>query len=462
MARSKLKRIFTCGHCGHIEPKWLGRCPGCKSWGGLVETLEQPEVNQEGHRRRSPGGGESPVPLGQVGADSAVRHGTGIGELDRVLGGGIVPGSLTLIGGDPGIGKSTLLLTASASLCELGPVLYVSGEESLAQTRMRADRLGLPSKASSRLHLLAETNGEAVLAQAGSMQPAALVIDSIQTLYLPDIGSAPGSVAQVRELTGALLGHAKRSGTPTFLVGHVTKDGAIAGPRVLEHMVDTVLYLEGDRYHAYRILRAHKNRFGSVAEIGVFEMREEGLVEVPDPSSVFLSERPEAAPGSVVTSALSGSRPVLVEIQVLVSPGVSGAPARRTSVGVDRVRVALLAAVLEKRLGLSLFDQDMFVNVAGGLTLDEPAVDLAVSVAIASSFKGVPCEPGVLLIGEVGLGGEVRSVSQAELRLAEAAKMGFTCAVVPEGNRERLGKVPSMLIRGVRTLEEAVEAALSS
>jgi DNA repair protein RadA/Sms len=299
-----------------------------------------------------------------------------------------------------------------------------------------------------------------VLAAAEEMKPSAMVVDSIQTLHLPELGSAPGSVAQVRELTGVLLGFAKRTGIPTFLVGHVTKDGAIAGPKVLEHMVDTVLYFEGDRYHAYRILRAHKNRFGSVSEIGVFEMREEGLVEVADPSAVFLAERPDGAPGSVVTASLSGSRPVLVEIQVLVSQGVSGGSARRTTLGVDHARVALLAAVLEKRLGLTLFDQDLFVNVAGGLSLDEPAVDLAVAVAIASSLKGVPCDPGVLVLGEVGLTGEVRAVSQVELRLAEAAKMGFSCAVVPEGNRARLGKVPSILIRGAKTLEEAVEVAL--
>ncbi len=455
----KARKVFSCGHCGHTEPKWLGRCPGCDTWGSLIAGFEAEQRAPSRINRRSPGEGSRPVPLGEVGTDRAPRRSTGIEELDRVLGGGIVPGSMTLIGGDPGIGKSTLLLAASASLCSHGKVLYASGEESLAQTRMRADRLGLSSKVGDQLFLLAETDGERVLAEAEAMQPTALVIDSIQTLHLPELGSAPGSVAQVRELTAVLLGFAKRTGTPTFLVGHVTKDGAIAGPKVLEHMVDTVLYFEGDRYHAYRILRAHKNRFGSVSEIGVFEMREEGLVEVADPSAVFLAERPQSAAGSIVTSSLSGSRPVLVEIQVLANSCQGGA-ARRTSVGVDHVRVALLAAVLEKHLGLCLSDQDLFVNVAGGLSLDEPAVDLAVALAMASSVRNKPCDPSLIVTGEVGLAGEVRSVNQVELRLIEAAKMGFSTAIVPEGNQSRLGKTPPMLIRGVRTLEEAVEATL--
>ncbi len=456
----RARTVFSCGHCGHTEPKWLGRCPGCDTWGSLVEGIEPAGGDRSPGLRRSPGSGGSPVTLGQVGSDEAPRSSTGIGELDRVLGGGVVPGSLILIGGDPGIGKSTLLLMASGKLSSKGPVLYVSGEESLAQTRMRADRLKLVDEVGETLFLLAETDGELVLAEAEKMKPRALVVDSIQTLHLPELGSAPGSVAQVRELTGALLGFAKRTGTPTFLVGHVTKDGAIAGPKVLEHMVDTVLYFEGDRYQAYRVLRAHKNRFGSVSEIGVFEMREEGLMEVPDPSAVFLAERPEGVPGSVVTSSLTGTRPVLVEIQVLANTVPKGVPPRRTSVGVDHVRVALLAAVLEKRLGLKLHEHDLFVNVAGGITVDEPAVDLSLVLAIASSVNGVPCNQGLIVLGEVGLAGEVRSVSQVELRLAEAAKMGFTGAVIPQGNQARLGKIPPMLVRGVRSLEEAVQIAL--
>lgn len=452
----KAKAVFTCTHCGHSEPKWLGRCPGCGAWGGLAEEVVVPLADAR-RALRTPGAGGRPVPLPDVGADDAPRRPTGIGELDRVLGGGVVPGALTLIGGDPGIGKSTLLLMASGRLCGLGPVLYVSGEESLLQIKLRAERLGISE---AGLHVLAETDGQRILAEAERMVPAALVVDSIQTLHLPEVASAPGSVTQVREMTGLLLGFAKRTGVPTFLVGHVTKDGSIAGPRVLEHMVDTVLYFEGDRSHAYRILRAHKNRFGSVAEIGVFEMRKEGLVEVPDPSAIFLAERPEGAPGSTVAASVSGSRPVLVEIQALVSQSASGGSARRTAIGIDGTRLALLAAVLEKRVGVTLWDQDVFVNVAGGLHLDEPAADLPVAVSLMSSLQGVPVDPAVVVLGEVGLAGEVRAVSQIELRLAEAAKMGFTVAVVPEGNRARMHGDPPILVRGVRTVEEALEAAL--
>ncbi len=453
----KARQVFTCTECGHSEAKWLGKCPGCGGWSTLVEETVAPPASAA-RARRTPGVGGRPVPLREVGTDDAPRRPTGIAELDRVLGGGVVPGSLVLIGGDPGIGKSTLMLMAAARLCGLGPVLYVSGEESLAQIRLRAGRLGIDAEA---LHLLAETDGDRVLAEAGKMKPAALVIDSIQTLHVPEVGSAPGSVVQVRELTGLLLGFAKRTGTPTFLVGHVTKEGSIAGPRVLEHMVDTVLYFEGDRSHAYRVLRAHKNRFGSVAEIGVFEMQKAGLVEVPDPSAIFLAERPEKASGSVVAASVSGSRPVLVEIQALVTQGVSGGSARRTAIGVEGTRLSLLAAVLEKRLGLTLFDQDIFVNVAGGLALEEPAADLPVAVAVLSSLRNRPVDPGIVVLGEVGLAGEVRAVSQVEARLAEAAKMGFTVAVVPEGNRARLVGEAPILVRGVKTLEEALEATLA-
>ena len=450
MAR-KPRTLFTCTECGHQAPKWLGRCPDCGRWGSLVEEVHTPAAPA----RRGPGTGEGPIPLGAVQAEPAPRQPTGIGEFDRVLGGGLVPGSLVLIGGDPGIGKSTLLLMASQALARRGPVLYVSGEESVAQIRMRADRLGVRS---DDILLYAETDGSRVLAEAERRRPIALVIDSIQTLHLPEIPSSPGSVAQVRALTSAAMALAKQKGIPTFLVGHVTKEGAIAGPRVLEHMVDTVLYFEGDRSHAFRILRAHKNRFGSVSEIGVFEMRREGLVEVPDPSALFLEERTEATPGSVVAATLGGSRPVLVEVQALVSQSAAG-QARRTALGIDRNRLALLLAVLEKRLGLALYDQDAYVNVAGGLTVDEPALDLAVALAVLSSFRSLPIDPSLVVFGEVGLSGEIRAVGQVEQRLSEAAKMGFTTALVPEGNRQRLTDAGPILVRGVRTLEAAVEAA---
>ncbi|RMG12197.1 MAG: DNA repair protein RadA [Deltaproteobacteria bacterium] len=451
----KPRIVYGCIECGHQAPKWLGRCPECGSWGSLVEETAAPGPPSS-HGAHRLGGGGSPVPLPEVDTEATPRRPTGLAELDRVLGGGLVPGSVVLIGGDPGIGKSTLLLMACQRLAAQGPVLYVSGEESLSQIRLRAERLGVDR---AQILLLAETDGSRVLAEAERLAPAALVVDSIQTLHLPEIGSAPGSVSQVRELTGRLLGLAKRRGIPTFLVGHVTKEGAIAGPRLLEHMVDTVLYFEGDRSHAYRILRAHKNRFGSVSEIGVFEMRREGLAEVPDPSALFLSERPAAAPGSVVAATVSGSRPVLVEVQALVSQAPAG-QARRTALGIDRNRLSLLVAVLEKRLGLTLFDQDAYVNVAGGLTVDEPALDLAVALAVLSSFRGQPVDPQLVVLGEVGLAGEIRAVAQVEQRLAEAAKMGFTTALVPEGNRSRLSEEAPILVRGVRTLEEAVEAAL--
>ncbi|MDF1561408.1 MAG: DNA repair protein RadA [Deltaproteobacteria bacterium] len=454
----KARAIFSCTTCGHQEPKWLGRCPECGAWGALVEEIAVSSSSEKA-AARSPGQGGRPVPLPEAGAEDFQRRSTGITELDRVLGGGVVPGALSLIGGDPGIGKSTLMLMAAARLAnEHGPVLYVSGEESVAQIRLRADRLGLEAPT---LHLLAETDGEKVLAQASAMEGlCALVLDSIQTLHLPEISSAPGSVSQVRELTGLFLGWSKRRGVPTFLVGHVTKDGAIAGPRVLEHMVDTVLYFEGDRGHAYRILRAHKNRFGSAAEIGVFEMQRSGLVEVPDPSAVFLAGRPEDAPGSVVTAALSGSRPVLVEVQALCSQSPTGGSARRTAIGVENTRLALLAAVLERRLGLTLYDHDIFVNVAGGLSLDEPAADLPVACAIVSSLRGVPLDPRTILFGEVGLTGEVRAVAQTELRLSEAAKLGFKTAILPADTLARLTEDPPLAVLGVRSLDEALDAAL--
>jgi len=392
------------------------------------------------------------VRLADVMTSSEARCCTEIRELDRVLGGGVVPGSFVLLGGDPGIGKSTLLLAALDRLARQVPTLYVSGEESLTQTKMRADRLQLGS---SHLHLLAETDAEKVLAAAQALKPSAMAIDSIQTMYLPDLGSAPGSIAQVREVAGRLMAFAKQSGVPTFLIGHVTKEGAIAGPRVLEHIVDTVLYFEGDRGHPFRILRAHKNRFGSTNEIGVFEMKGSGLVEVADPSALFLAERPLGKPGSVVTSTFNGTRPLLVEVQALVAPTGYGT-ARRTAMGVDTNRVALLAAVLERKEDVQLTGCDIFVNVAGGMQLTDPDADLAVCAALVSSLRNRPLDPHTLVLGEVGLAGEVRAVGQIELRLSEAEKMGFRQIVLPKACSRKLEPKKISLV-AVETLSEALE-----
>ena len=452
----KQKTVFACGECGHASPKWLGQCPACKRWNTLNEELPPPE--ERGAPRVFGGVARAarPVPLHEVEASEDARLRTGIGELDRVLGGGVVPGSLVLLGGDPGIGKSTLLLTALERLAAVvagRPILYVTGEESARQVKLRADRLGVTA---ATLHLYPETDAGKVLHAAEQLRPAVLAIDSIQTQYLPELVSAPGTVTQIRETTARFMAFAKITDTPTFLVGHVTKDGAIAGPRVLEHMVDTVLYFEGGGAHPYRILRAHKNRYGSASEIGVFEMKAGGLAEVQNPSALFLSERPEGAPGSAVAAALSGSRTLLVEVQALVSPATFGTP-RRTALGVDSNRVALLAAVLEKKVGIDILGCDLFVNVAGGLTLDDPAADLATVAALASSFRNRALDGRTLVLGEVGLAGEVRAVAQADARLAEAARLGFTRALVPAGNA-RHAEVPAGLsIEPVETVTEALD-----
>jgi len=445
----KARLIHTCQACGHQSPKWLGRCPDCKAWGTLVEELVEP-VTARGSQTVN----VKPQTLASIQVDATPRAATGIGELDRVLGGGLVSGSLVLLGGDPGIGKSTLLLMALEGLSRLGQVLYVSGEESAHQTKLRAERLGI---AGAGVHLLCETDADRVLAAAAEMRPRVLAIDSIQTLHHPDIPSAPGSVIQVREVAGRLLRYAKDANVATILVGHVTKDGSIAGPRVLEHLVDTVLYFEGDRGHAYRILRAHKNRFGSTNEIGVFEMAGRGLLEVPDPSALFLAERHAGAPGSAVVAALSGTRPLLYEIQALVLGSAFGTP-RRTSIGIDGNRVALLAAVLEKRAGVDLVGCDLFVNVAGGGEIDEPAADLAVVAALASSFRKQAIDSQTLLLGEVGLAGEVRAISLPEVRLAEARKLGFKRVVLPRLSAERCQNVSGLTLVPVSDLNEALGA----
>ncbi|PLX82995.1 MAG: DNA repair protein RadA [Desulfuromonas sp.] len=448
----KHKTVFSCQQCGHQSPKWLGRCPDCAQWNTLVEEA-LPAAKTKG---RAPGPAGRPQRLQEVQAAEEDRIRCGIGEFDRVLGGGVVPGSLTLIGGDPGIGKSTLLLQGVDRLAAAGLALYVTGEESTRQVKLRGERLGACAE---NLYLLAETSLEAILERVKELNPAFLVIDSIQTVFTAALESAPGSVSQVRECAGRLMQLAKGEGVPTFLVGHVTKDGAIAGPRMLEHMVDTVLYFEGDPGHPYRILRAVKNRFGSTNEIGVFEMQEKGLREVSNPSELFLAERPEGAAGSSVVSSLEGSRPILVELQALVSGSSFGTP-RRTAMGIDHNRVSLLVAVLEKKVGLSLLSQDIFVNVAGGVRLDEPAVDLGVLAALASSHLNRPVPPRTLLFGEVGLAGEVRAVSRPELRVKEAARLGFDRCLLPAGNLKSIEPPPAMELVGVRSVEQALDGLL--
>lgn len=445
------KTVFSCSQCGSQSPKWLGRCPDCGAWNSMAEETQM--VSKSGRESRSTGMSTAPVPIGEVPPQAEVRLPCGIGELDRVLGGGLVPGSLVLIGGDPGIGKSTLLLQAMHHLAAEGDVLYVSGEESAAQTRLRGERLGLSGR---RLLVLAENGLEEIVAQVEQLRPRAVVVDSIQTVWTRSLESAPGSVSQVRESAGRLMVLAKGSGIPVFIVGHVTKDGAIAGPRVLEHMVDTVLYFEGDRGHPYRILRAVKNRFGSTNEIGVFEMKSGGLEEVSNPSELFLSERPLDAPGSVVTASLEGSRPLLVEIQALVTPSSYGTP-RRTTIGVDGNRLALLVAVLEKKAGLHLGGQDIFLNVAGGARLSEPAADLAILLAVASSHLDRPLPHQTVVFGEVGLAGEIRAITQPELRILEATKLGFKDCLLPAGNLRRLPKT-QLRLEGVASVQEALQS----
>jgi len=451
------KSIYACAECGHSSPKWMGQCPSCHRWNTLHEEVA-PDVRRPS-RAPSPGGAAKPIPLCEVVASEDERIRTGIGELDRVLGGGVVPGMLVLLGGDPGIGKSTLLLTALDRLAKQlsgRPVLYVSGEESARQVKLRADRLGVEAP---NLHLLAETDASRVLHVASQLEPAVLAVDSIQTQYLPELASAPGTVTQIREVTARLMGYAKTTETPVFLVGHVTKDGSIAGPRVLEHIVDTVLYFEGGGAHPYRVLRAHKNRFGSASEIGVFEMKSRGLAEVANPSALFLAERPQDAAGSAVTAALSGTRTLLVEVQALVAPTGFGTP-RRTALGLDPARVALLAAVLEKKVGLDILGCDLFVNVAGGMTLEDPAADLATVAALASSFRDKVIDARTLVLGEVGLAGEVRAVAQAEARLSEAARLGFRRAVVPAGNARHAEVPKSIEVVGVETVGDALDRLL--
>ena len=448
---AKATTRFVCQHCGYASAKWLGRCPECGEWNSLVE-----EATQSGKPAGAVTSADKPRSIAEVEVDHAPRMRTGIHELDRVLGGGLVAGSLVLLGGDPGIGKSTLLLQALDGVARAGKqVLYVSGEESVQQTALRAGRLGVQTKS---LHVLAETQLERILDEATAMRPAVLAVDSVQTMHAASLESIPGSVGQVRETAGRLLTFAKTKGVPVVLVGHVTKDGSLAGPKTLEHVVDCVLYFEGERTHNYRVLRTTKNRFGSTNEIGVFEMRAEGLGEVANPSALFLAERPVGAPGSIVVASVEGSRPILVEIQALVAHA-AGMP-RRTALGIDPNRVSLLLAVIERRAGIDVLGQDVFVNVAGGVRLSEPASDLGVLAAVASSARSRPVDPHTLCFGEVGLAGEVRAVAGAELRLAEAKKLGFRRCVLPELSRSQLLGKPELELVGVRDVGSALDALL--
>lgn len=454
---AKVKVTFSCQQCGYESPKWLGRCPGCSSWNSMVEEVERDR--KKGHRHPIESVNRQRVTsLTEVKNSDEQRYKTNLNELNRVLGGGIVHGSLILVGGDPGIGKSTLLLQISHCLAteQQLKVLYISGEESAMQTRMRADRLGVVSP---HVFLLCETNMEWIEEAVDEIEPDLLIIDSIQTVYDPAVTSAPGSVAQVRECTGSFMRWAKTRGIATVLVGHVTKEGAIAGPRVLEHMVDCVLYFEGERHHTYRMLRAVKNRFGSTNEIGMFEMSETGLREVANPSELFLSERPLGVSGSSVVASMEGTRPILVELQALLSPTNFPSP-RRMATGYDYNRLTLIMAVLEKRIGLNLQNQDAYLNVAGGVKLVEPAVDLAVAVSIVSSFRDQPTHPYDVVVGEIGLTGEVRAVSKVEQRVREAHKLGFRRAIVPESGLKGWKPPQQMEVIAVRTIAEALEVTL--
>lgn len=455
---AKAKSVFFCQNCGYESAKWMGQCPGCHEWNTFAEepAAVQPSKkssSQAAVKKERP----KPVQITEIQVSETARTTTGIGEFDRVLGGGIVAGSLVLVGGDPGIGKSTLLLQTCRNLAGLNrKVLYISGEESLQQIKMRAERMG---NFSDSLLLLCETNLEDIREAILRMMPEIVIIDSIQTMYNENISSAPGSVSQVRETTGALLQIAKGLNITVFIVGHVTKEGVVAGPRVLEHMVDTVLYFEGDRHAVYRVLRSVKNRFGSTNEIGVFEMRNDGLAEVANPSEYMLSGKPEGASGSIVACSMEGTRPVLIEVQALVCRSNLAFP-RRTAAGTDLNRVNLLMAVLEKRAGLQLSSCDAYINIAGGIRMNEPAVDLGIVLAVISSFRDQPIDEKTIAFGEVGLSGEVRAVSMAEQRTQEAKKLGFETVILPEVSRKQAERVKGIRIVGVRNVRDAMNVIL--
>ncbi|CYV22625.1 DNA repair protein RadA [Streptococcus suis] len=448
---AKKKTTFVCQSCEYHSPKYLGRCPNCGSWSSFVEEVEVAEVKNE--RVSLTGEKTRPMKLNEVSSIQVARTKTNMEEFNRVLGGGVVPGSLVLIGGDPGIGKSTLLLQVSTQLSTIGTVLYVSGEESAQQIKLRAERLG---DIDSEFYLYAETNMQSIRTEIEKIKPDFLIIDSIQTIMSPDISSVQGSVSQVREVTNELMQIAKTNNIATFIVGHMTKEGTLAGPRTLEHMVDTVLYFEGERQHTFRILRAVKNRFGSTNEIGIFEMQSQGLVEVLNPSEVFLEERLDGATGSAIVVTMEGTRPILAEVQALVTPTMFG-NAKRTTTGLDFNRASLIMAVLEKRAGLLLQNQDAYLKSAGGVKLDEPAIDLAVAVALASSYKDKPTNPQECFIGEIGLTGEIRRVNRIEQRINEAAKLGFTKVYAPKNSLTGIKVPKEITVIGVATIGEVLQ-----
>lgn len=453
MAKNKAR--YVCQQCGAVSTRWVGRCPSCNAWESYVEEVTAAAPSPKARGPRSEATAVEVIPLREVTVMKEARIKTGIGELDRVLGGGIMPGSVILVGGDPGVGKSTLMAQICARLVG-HPILYITGEESLHQIKLRADRLGVIH---DTIYLLSETNLDLIIAALKAQQPTLAIVDSIQTIYDPDVESAPGSVGQVRECTAELVQLAKREGISLLIVGHVTKEGSIAGPKVLEHMVDTVLQFEGEKTHLYRILRTTKNRYGSTNEIGVFEMGEQGLVEVTNPSALFLSERSYGASGSVITATLEGTRPILVEAQALVTPSSYGVP-QRSATGFDYKRLQMLVAVIEKRTGMGLGQYDIFVNIAGGVRVDDPAVDLAVAGAIVSSFRDIPTDSQMVVVGEIGLGGEIRTVAQIEQRIAEAAKLGFTAVVLPEANLKRVVGRSGIELRGVGRITDALGAIM--
>ncbi|HUI09290.1 MAG TPA: DNA repair protein RadA [Bacteroidota bacterium] len=455
MKNSQPRTRYVCQACAYESARWVGKCPNCGEWNSFVE--EMLPAKRQPARGTTADGGRGPLPIGSVDVVAEPRTAVGIPEFDRVLGGGIVPGSVVLVGGDPGIGKSTLMMQmASALKCV---TLYVTGEESVGQIKLRAERLAV--KPPESLLLLAETNLDVIQAVIARQPPDLLIVDSIQTMFRPQLESAPGTVSQVREATAMFMRAAKAGSMPVFLVGHVTKEGAIAGPKVVEHMVDTVLQFEGERQHAFRILRAMKNRFGSTNEIGVFEMSDGGLREVANPSELFLSERRSGASGSAVVASMEGTRPLLVEVQALVAPTSYGVP-QRSSTGFDTRRLQMLLAVLEKRVGLHLGQYDVFVNVAGGIRVDEPAGDVGMSLAIVSSLRDVPVNSSAVAIGEVGLGGELRSVSQVDRRINEAGKLGFTRCLLPRGNTRNLARRSGVEIIEIETVDQAIDALVGS
>lgn len=448
---AKRKSVFVCQDCGYESNGWLGKCPACNNWNTFAEEIQDASV---GSKNKNVLFDVKPVNINDIEIDNEERYSTGIKEMDRVLGGGIVKGSLVLVGGDPGIGKSTLILQICDTVRIDSKIIYISGEESIKQIKIRADRLGVRNP---NLLMVSETNFKAIQVISERENPALIIVDSIQTMFNEELSSAPGSVSQVREITAGLMQIAKSSNIAVFIVGHVTKEGSLAGPRVLEHMVDTVLYFEGERHLSYRILRAVKNRFGSTNEIGIFEMKDVGLIEVENPSMLMISDRKESVPGSVVVSSLEGTRPMLIEIQALVCPTNFGMP-RRMATGIDYNRITLLMAVLEKRVGMQLHNYDAYVNVVGGLKVDEPACDLGVVMAIASSFRNKPIDLSTVLIGEVGLTGEVRAINQIEKRIIEAARMGFKNCIVPAGNIKVLKQVKELKEINIKPVENVVEA----